>query len=49
MHHALHAYTLPDYHHDPFDRPLIAQAQLEGLPILTTDAQISRYPIEVIS
>lgn len=48
MHHALYVYTLPDYHRDPFDRLLIAQAQLEDLPIITTDSQIARYPVEVI-
>lgn len=48
MHHALHVYTLPDYHRDPFDRILIAQAQLEKLPILTADPQIARYPVEVL-
>ncbi|MBC7341822.1 MAG: type II toxin-antitoxin system VapC family toxin [Clostridia bacterium] len=48
MHHALHVYTLPDYHRDPFDRILIAQAQLEKLPVLTADPQIARYPVEVL-
>lgn len=46
--HALHVYTLPRIHRDPFDRLLIAQAQLEGLPILTSDANIARYDVEVI-
>lgn len=48
MSHALHVYKLPDHHRDPFDRMLIAQAQLENLPILTADSQISRYPVKVI-
>lgn len=48
MSHALHVYALPDHHHDPFDRLLIAQAQLESLPILTTDPQIVRYSVKVI-
>jgi PIN domain nuclease of toxin-antitoxin system len=46
--HALHVSTLPALHRDPFDRLLIAQAQLENLPILTTDPQIRRYDVEVI-
>jgi PIN domain nuclease of toxin-antitoxin system len=46
--HALHASTLPALHRDPFDRLLIAQAQLENLPILTADPQIGRYDVEVI-
>jgi PIN domain nuclease of toxin-antitoxin system len=46
--HALHVYALPTYHRDPFDRILVAQSQLEKLPILTADPQIARYPVEVI-
>lgn len=48
MHHALHTYTLPDHHRDPFDRMLVAQANLENLPILTADPQIASYPVQVI-
>ena len=46
--HAVHVYNLPLHHRDPFDRLLVAQAQLEGLPILTDDPQISQYPVKVI-
>jgi PIN domain nuclease of toxin-antitoxin system len=46
--HALRAATLPRIHGDPFDRILIAQAQLEGLPILTADPAIGRYDVETI-
>ncbi|MEA3485256.1 MAG: type II toxin-antitoxin system VapC family toxin [Candidatus Aerophobetes bacterium] len=48
MSHALHVHTLPNYHQDPFDRLLIAQGQLEDLPILTTDPQIAQYPVKTI-
>ena len=48
MGHALHVFTLPDHHRDPFDRMLIAQAQLEGLPIISADPQIAKYQIEII-
>jgi len=48
MSHALHIYSLPNHHRDPFDRMIIAQAQLEDLPILTMDSQIARYQIKVI-
>ena len=48
MSHALHIYSLPNHHRDPFDRMIIAQAQLEDLPILTMDSQIARYEIKVI-
>ncbi len=46
--HAVHVYNLPVHHRDPFDRMLVAQSQLEGLPILTDDLQISQYPVKVI-
>lgn len=48
MDHALRAATLPRIHRDPFDRILIAQAQLESVPILTADPAIGRYDVEVI-
>ncbi|MFH1671913.1 MAG: type II toxin-antitoxin system VapC family toxin [Pseudomonadota bacterium] len=48
MSHALHVYTLPNHHRDPFDRMLVAQAQLENLAILSTDPQVAQYPVEVI-
>lgn len=46
--HALHLATLPVHHRDPFDRILIAQAQVEKLPILTSDPLIARYGVEII-
>ena len=46
--HALRAGMLPVIHRDPFDRMLVAQAQVEGLPILTADPAISRYDVETI-
>jgi PIN domain nuclease of toxin-antitoxin system len=46
--HALRAGSLPTIHRDPFDRMLVAQAQIEGLPILTADPAISRYDVETI-
>ncbi len=48
MSHALHVYALPNHHRDPFDRMLVAQAQMERLPILTADPQIGRYAVETI-
>jgi PIN domain nuclease of toxin-antitoxin system len=48
MAHALRVYTLPDHHRDPFDRLLVAQSQLEQLPILTDDPQIAQYSVTVI-
>jgi PIN domain nuclease of toxin-antitoxin system len=46
--HALRVGMLPSHHRDPFDRLLVAQAQLEDLPILTADAVFSRYDVTVI-
>lgn len=46
--HALRVSSLPDVHKDPFDRLLIAQAQVEDLPILTSDPVIGRYEVTVI-
>ncbi len=46
--HALEVTNLPPLHNDPFDRLLVAQARLEKLPILTADAAIGRYEVEVI-
>lgn len=36
--------SLPSIHKDPFDRILIAQATVEGITLLTADAQIAQYP-----
>jgi PIN domain nuclease of toxin-antitoxin system len=48
MNHALLAGSLPPFHRDPFDRLLVAQAQIERLPIITSDPDISRYDVEVL-
>jgi len=42
--HALAVSHLPPLHRDPFDRLLLAQAQVEGLLLLTADSQLSLYP-----
>ena len=36
--------SLPCLHKDPFDRILIAQAQVEGITLLTADPMVARYP-----
>ena len=46
--HALHVATLPHHHRNPFDRLLVAQAMLEGLPILTSDEALGRYDVETL-
>ena len=39
---------LPWIHRDPFDRMLAAQSQLEGLPLVTSDAAFTQFEIEVL-
>lgn len=46
--HALHIASLPMHHRDPFDRILIAQAQLENLPIITADDRFEQYDVQVL-
>jgi PIN domain nuclease of toxin-antitoxin system len=46
--HVFRSGALPRLHGDPFDRMLVAQSQIEGLPILTADPAISRYDVETI-
>jgi PIN domain nuclease of toxin-antitoxin system len=41
--HAFAVEDLPPLHKDPFDRILIAQSRVEGIPLLTADAQLLRY------
>jgi PIN domain nuclease of toxin-antitoxin system len=48
LRHALHIRTLPDHHRDPFDRILVSQAILEEMSLISSDPQISRYPVEVV-
>jgi PIN domain nuclease of toxin-antitoxin system len=40
--------SLPLHHRDPFDRLLVAQAMLEGLPLVTDDRSMRRYDVEVV-
>ena len=42
--HATAVDLLPPIHKDPFDRLLVAQAQFEGITLLTTDEIVARYP-----
>ena len=41
--HAVVAATLPDIHRDPFDRMLVAQSQVEGLMLLTSDPTVAKH------
>jgi PIN domain nuclease of toxin-antitoxin system len=46
--HAVAAARLPEHHRDPFDRMLVAQAQLEGLTIVSRDPVFDRYSVAVL-
>lgn len=49
LHHAEQVGNLPSIHRDPFDRMLIAQAQSEGLVIVTADTHIFEYGVNCLS
>ena len=48
LRHALRVRALPDHHRDPFDRLLVAQAAVEGVPLVSADPEVSRYPVEAL-
>lgn len=43
--HASEVIALPFYHRDPFDRLLIAQSQVEQMPIVGNDPAFDLYPV----
>lgn len=48
LEHATAAGALPRHHDDPFDRMLVAQAQLEHLIVVTADARFADYGVAVM-
>ena len=46
--HALALASLPLHHRDPFDRILIAQTRSEGLTLVTADAALVAYDVEIL-
>lgn len=46
--HALAVENLPPYHADPFDRMLVAQAQVEKLALVTRDERMQAYAVTII-
>jgi PIN domain nuclease of toxin-antitoxin system len=46
--HAFRAAALPGHHRDPFDRMLIAQAQLEKMKLVTVDDKLKEYDVEIL-
>jgi PIN domain nuclease of toxin-antitoxin system len=47
--HALRAGALPPHHRDPFDRMLVAQAELESLTIVTRDQRFEPYAVPLLA
>ena len=46
--HALAVSGLPPHHRDPFDRLLVAQAKTENIPLLSADAILKPYAVQVL-
>lgn len=46
--HTLKVLDLPDHHRDPFDRILIAQALIDGMTVVTSDAKFTPYGVPII-
>jgi PIN domain nuclease of toxin-antitoxin system len=46
--HAIAAGRLPAHHRDPFDRMLVAQAATEGFTLVSRDASIALYDVDVL-
>nr|WP_225845075.1 type II toxin-antitoxin system VapC family toxin [Streptomyces sp. HPF1205] len=46
--HGVRAGRLPQHHRDPFDRLLVAQAQTEGMTLISRDKRIAHYEIDVM-
>lgn len=46
--HAIRAAALPSHHKDPFDRMLIAQAQIENMVIVSSDSVFKRYDVSIL-
>jgi len=45
---ALYSFNLPGLHKDPFDRILVSQAVVEGMPLVTPDPLIRQYNVRVL-
>lgn len=47
-HHIFKVSQLPHHHNDPFDRLLVAQSQIEKIPLITPDKKFKKYDMKVI-
>jgi PIN domain nuclease of toxin-antitoxin system len=48
VHHAIHAGALLIAHADPFDRMLAAQAELEGMALVTADSAFAQFNVPIL-
>jgi PIN domain nuclease of toxin-antitoxin system len=48
LRHGLHAGSYRQSHRDPFDRLLAAQAELEGLPLVSVDPALAAFPCRLL-
>ena len=46
--HMISLQSLPYHHRDPFDRMLVAQSIVEGMPLLSSDAKIALYEADML-
>lgn len=46
--HALRVVALPSHHRDPFDRMLIAQAQVEDMTLVSADSTFNQYEVSLL-
>jgi PIN domain nuclease of toxin-antitoxin system len=46
--HSIYTLKLPDIHKDPFDRMIIAQSQVEEMPLISKDKNIKKYKVPVV-
>lgn len=47
LHHTVEVADLPQHHQDPFDRLLIVQARVEGMRLVTADAAMEQYDVDL--
>ncbi|KEF42136.1 MAG: twitching motility protein PilT [Cyanobium sp. CACIAM 14] len=48
LHHGIHAGSYTQPHRDPFDRLLAAQAELEGLQLVSVDPALAAFPCRLL-
>ena len=46
--HSARIYELSNHHRDPFDQMLVAQSQVEKMPLLSADKMIRSYDVDVL-